>query len=141
VAPAESWNGGLHDATPFPFWIVADVHATVTAEIGTVMQLPNVGEAPPLTVRFHTRDLLPLCVHVTAVGVGELETNGAVAGLVAVKLIVAGVAVTMIVVMASGRMMNAALGLGAAGPGWTAAAAAKSVMDRKELSISNLMWR
>ncbi|MBZ5728206.1 MAG: hypothetical protein LAP87_24870 [Acidobacteriia bacterium] len=108
-----------------------ELHATVTAETGTVGQAANVVE-PDRTVRFHELPAVPLFVHLTWTAALP-GTTGAVAGLVAVNEMVPGVAVTVNV--AANGWMSAALGVTFPGAGGPAAAAAKNAIDSQDASI------
>jgi hypothetical protein len=90
-AVVESGKAPAHDPDPRPDTLT-DEQVTVTAETGTVEQLVNVEEAA-LSVRLQ---LLPdeRALHV-AVAVALPVTTGTVVGLVALKLTVAGLTVSV----------------------------------------------
>lgn len=92
-AVVESAKDPAHDPVPPPPVSLTDAQDTVTAETGTVEQLVNV-EAAAWTDNFQLPPDVDRELH-EAVAVALPATTGTVPGLVALKLIVAGLTVNV----------------------------------------------
>jgi hypothetical protein len=96
VAVVDSGVAGPHAPLEPP---VTDPQVTMTALAGTVAHEPKVEGA--LTSRFQAPEPLPVVFHVTATAVDPV-TDGVVSGLLAVNVMVAGVAAAFLMCIASG---------------------------------------
>ncbi len=101
-AVVESGKAPAHPAVaPYPAVTLADEQVTVTAETGTVEQCANV-EAAAWTFRVQVWVLPDPLAHHVAVAAELPVTTGSVFGLVALKVIVAGLTVSVKLGPASG---------------------------------------